>query len=92
MEQKTGKKNIMYKLEKKNRGKNGTNENLEHKEYSYSQGNVNILPQRERVIRSIFIALGIVVIGYIYTESLWAQQAANQRISISQATDFPRDI
>ncbi len=54
--------------------------------------NDSILPQREKTVRLIFIALGIMILGYIYTESLWAQQAAQQRISISQAVDFPSDI
>ena len=50
------------------------------------------LLQREKAIRAIAIVLGIMVLGYIYTDSLWAQQATQQRISISQATNFPRDI
>lgn len=80
------------KSEKPLRNKNRPNEVLTAEDYSHSQDSANILSRREKTVRSIFIALGVMILGYIYTESLWAQQATQQRISISQATNFPSDI
>jgi len=58
---------------------------------SHSQAKGHLL-RRDKAIRATAIAVGVMVLGYIYTDSLWAQQIAQQRISISQATNFPRDI
>lgn len=58
----------------------------------YSNEHAHALPRRERAIRLTYVALGVIILGYIYTDSLQAQQAAQQRISISQAVDFPGDI
>lgn len=51
-----------------------------------------VLTRRQKTMRSIYIALGTIILGYIYTDSLMAQQASQQRISIIKAVDFPSDI
>lgn len=53
---------------------------------------IDTASRRDRLIRLTYIAMGVVILGYVYTDSLQAQQAAQQRISISQAADFPNDI
>lgn len=53
---------------------------------------VDTTPGRDRLVRLTYIAMGMVILGYVYTDSLQAQQAAQQRISISEAADFPSDI
>lgn len=83
---------MTYKSGKSLRTKNRLNKVLTPEDYSHSQKNAPILSRRERTVRSILIALGVMILGYIYTESLWAQQATQQRISISQAVNFPSDI
>ena len=72
--------------------KNKVNERIISDDHFFLQKNTDILSRKEKSIRFIFFALGVLILGYIYTESLWAQQRMQQRISIIQATDFPRDI
>lgn len=57
-----------------------------------SNKKIDAVSTRDRVVRLTYIFMGICILGYIYTDSLQAQQAAQQRISISQAADFPSDI
>jgi hypothetical protein len=56
------------------------------------QENADVLARRARIARRIFIALGVVILAYIYADRLLAQQASQQRISIIQAATFPSDI
>lgn len=83
---------MTYKSEKPIRIKKRLNEVFTREDHACLLENINILSRKERAVRSIFIALGVMILGYIYTENLWAQQATQQRISISQAVDFPSDI
>ncbi len=48
--------------------------------------------QRERYLRRALIFMGVLVLVYVYSSNLLAQQSAGQRISISQPVDFPNDI
>ncbi len=47
---------------------------------------------KERYLRKALIFLGVLILAYLYSSNLLAQQSAGQRISISQAVDFPNDI
>lgn len=47
---------------------------------------------KEKAVRKGLIFLGVLILAYIYSNSLLAQQASKQRISVSQAVDFPNDI
>ena len=50
------------------------------------------LSKQESLLRRGLVFLSMLILAYIYSNSLTAQQAANQRISVSQAVDFPNDI
>lgn len=50
------------------------------------------ISKRERLFQRGLIFLGVLILGYVYSNSLTAQQAASQRISVSQAVNFPNDI
>ncbi len=47
---------------------------------------------KERRLRKALIFLGVLILAYIYTDGLFAQQSAARRVSIGQAADFPNDI
>ncbi len=42
--------------------------------------------------QKVLVALGVLVLAYIYSDSLSAQSASAPRVSISQAVNFPSDI
>jgi len=48
--------------------------------------------RKERRLRKALIFLGVLILAYIYSDSLLAQQSSAQRVSIGQAVDFPNDI
>lgn len=48
--------------------------------------------RREKYLRKVLVFLGVLVLAYVYSSNLFAQQSAGQRISVSQAVDFPNDI
>ncbi|UTW55663.1 hypothetical protein [Kordiimonas sp. SCSIO 12610] len=49
-------------------------------------------PAKERWLRKVLIGFGVMILAYVYSSSLLAQQASQQRISVSQAVNFPNDI
>jgi hypothetical protein len=66
-------------------GQNGKNSNTVLKQASGET-------QAEKTVRKGLVFLGVLILAYVYSHSLAAQQAAKQRISISQAVNFPNDI
>ncbi len=50
-------------------------------------------PTRHEIrIHKSLICAGLLLLACVYSHSLVAQQAAKQRISVSQAVNFPNDI
>lgn len=61
-------------------------------DWHFAEGSTHNSSRREKATRTIYIALGVIFLGYIYSDSLVAQQASKQRVSIIKAVDFPSDI